>query len=441
MENYTDKNCLILGLGISGKGVYHTLKLLGANIFVFDEKVEKSQVSDAKIFKKLNEKIIKDMDYIIFSPTFKLSKKFEKIAKKYDVSCMCEFDFAYSLNKGKIFAITGSNGKTTTVTLLKQLLDTTKNKNYLLGNIGTAFSSEVLNVEEEDNVVLECSSFQLMKTKIFKPHIAGLLNLAPDHLDFHKDLNEYYNSKLKIFAHQNEDDFAVVNYDDELCVEKTKNIQSQIYYFSTKKACKGMFVADDTIFFSDGIITYPVVKLENIRFIGEHNLSNYLCASLMAILQGVSLESIAYVLNNFRPPAHRLEFVRRFQNVDYYNDSKATNISATLTDCKAFEKNIHLLLGGSEKGEDYSQLNNLPKNVKYIYLFGKSQNKIYKKIKKNKNFSVYKCDTITNAINFASLKSIKGEVVLLSPACASFDSFANFEERGNYFKEIVNNLT
>ncbi len=440
MNDYVDKNCLILGFGVSGQGVYDTLKKIGANIYIYDKNINKTSNIEANVLGKIKSKIIKDMDYIILSPTFKLDKKIQKVIQKNDITCLSEIDFAFTLNKGKIFAITGSNGKTTTATLLNELLNTLPQKSYLLGNIGTSFASKVLDIEEGDNVVLECSSFQLMQSKIFKPHIAGLLNFAPDHLDFHKNLDEYYNSKLKIFANQNEEDYSVVNFDDDLVVEKTKNLNSQIYYFSTKKPCKGMFVADDTIFFSDGLITYPIVKLENIRYVGEHNLSNYLCASLMGILQGVSIENIAYVLNHFNTPAHRLEFVRRYKNIDFYNDSKATNIVATLTDCTAFDKNIHLLLGGSDKGEDYELLNNLSKNVKYVYLFGSTQNKIYKKLKKNKNFNTYKCDTLLNATKFASLKANKGEIVLLSPACASFDAFNSYEERGNYFKDIVNNL-
>ena len=440
MIDYVDKNCLILGFGVSGQGVYDTLKKIGANIYIYDKNINKTSNIEANVLGKIKSKIIKDMDYIILSPTFKLDKKIQKVIQKNDITCLSEIDFAFTLNKGKIFAITGSNGKTTTATLLNELLNTLPQKSYLLGNIGTSFASKVLDIEEDENIVLECSSFQLMQSKIFKPHIAALLNLAPDHLDFHKNLDEYYNSKLKIFANQNEEDYSVVNFDDDLVVEKTKNLNSQTYYFSTKKPCKGMFVADDTIFFSDGLITYPIVKLENIRYVGEHNLSNYLCASLMGVLQGVSIENIAYVLNHFNTPAHRLEFVRRYQNIDFYNDSKATNIAATLTDCTAFDKNIHLLLGGSDKGEDYGLLNNLSKNVKYVYLFGSTQNKIYKKLKKNKNFNTYKCDTLLNATKFVSLKANKGEIVLLSPACASFDAFNSYEERGNYFKDIVNNL-
>lgn len=441
MENIIDKNYLIIGFGISGQGAYTTLKEFGANVFIYDEDIKKISNVEAVKINKLTKKIIKDMDCIILSPTVQLNKSFTKFIDKMKVDCYGELEFAYRQNKGNILAITGSNGKTTTSLLLKELLDTLPNKTYLLGNIGKSFSEEVINIDEMDNVVLECSSFQLKQTIKFHPHIACLLNLVPDHLDFHKSLEDYYDAKLKIFANQNEDDYAIVNFDDKLCVEKTKNLQAQVYYFSTKSSCRGMFIADDTILFSDGIITYPIVKLENIRYIGEHNLSNYLCASLMAMLQGVSIENIAYVLNNFKTPAHRLEFVRRFHNIDFYNDSKATNISAMITACKAFDKNIHLLLGGSDKGEDFDILKKtLPKNVKYVYVFGQTQNKLYKSLKKVKNLTVYKCDNLKNAVNFSAIKALKGEVVLLSPACASFDAFLNFEDRGNYFKDLVNNF-
>ena len=438
---YIDKNFLIMGFGISGQGVYDTLSKLVANVFVYYVDSKKMSSLNIKTFRKITKKIIQDMDYIIISPTIKLTKKIQNIAKKNKTIILSELDFAYTYNKGNILAVTGSNGKTTTVSLLKDLLDTLPKNNHLLGNIGVPFSKKVLEIEKEDNVILECSSFQLMQSNVFKPHIAGILNLAPDHLDFHKSLEEYYSSKIKIFSNQNEEDYAVINFDNELCVELTKNVKSQKYYFSTKSVCKGMFVADDMIYFSDGYITYSIVKLENIRYVGEHNLSNYLCASLMAILSGVSIENIAYMLNNFRLPAHRLEFVRRLNDVDYYNDSKATNIEATLTDCRAFDKPIHLIVGGSDKGEKFNHLiDNLPNNVKCLYVYGQTQKKIYKSAKRKKDLLTIKCDKLDRALNYASLKAKKGEIVLLSPACASFDSFDNFEERGNYFKNLVNDL-
>lgn len=441
MESLNDKNCLIFGFGISGKGVCETLKRLNANIFVFDEDKTKCQENGVLFVRKITKKLIKDMDLIILSPNIKLTKKEQRIIKKFKVDCIGEIEFGYMLSKGNIIAVTGSNGKTTTVTLIKEMLDTKPCKNYLLGNIGTSFSKFALEIEKDDNVVLELSSFQLMQTKQFRPHIACLLNLAPDHLDFHSSLEEYYNSKFKIFENQKENDIAILNYDDELCLERSKNLHSQVYYFSTKTHCKGMFIDNGTIYFSDGIITYPIEKLENIRYLGEHNLSNYLCASLTALLSGVSLENISYILNNFNTPPHRIEFVRRLRNVDYYNDSKATNIASCITACKAFDKNIHLLIGGSDKGENFKNLlNGIPINVKYVYLYGSASKKIYKQLRKSRTFTTYKCETLKNAINFSHLKAKKGEVILLSPACASFDTFNNFEERGHYFKDLVNNL-
>lgn len=441
LDEYQGKNVLICGLGISGVGAYNALKKLKANIYVFANDI--SLISNDKevvFIKTLTSRIIQDMDLIILSPTTQFSKKIIKIIANNQIECIGEIEFGYRLCTAPIFAITGTNGKTTTATLLNEMIATTYSS-HALGNIGKSFSQNALDLSENDRVVLECSSFQLEQTKAFHPHISALLNLAPDHLDFHKNIDEYFSAKLKIFQNMNNNDFAVVNFDDNHCFEYTKNILPQIYYFSTKQPCKGTFVQDEMIMFSDGIITYSVAKLENLHYVGEHNLANMLCATCIAILAGVSIENIASVLSAFHTPAHRLEFVRRLHNVDYYNDSKATNIESCITACKAINQPINLLLGGSNKGEKFKTLaQHLPKNVKKVYLFGKTQTKLFRALHKCSNVQVFKCKTLIGAIKFSVIKAQSGETVLLSPACASFDSFANFEERGNYFKQIVNEL-
>lgn len=441
IEQYRDKNVLICGLGVSGMGAYNALKRLNANIYIYA--TDFSTISNDKnvvFVKKLTTKIVQDMDLIILSPTTRLAKKFSKIIAERQIECIGELEFGYRLCAAPVVAVTGTNGKTTTVTLIHEMIATTYNS-FALGNIGKSFSQKAMELTPVDRAVLECSSFQLAQTKFFRPHIAALLNLAPDHLDFHKDIEEYYSAKLKIFNNMNKTDFAVINFDDNSCFEHTKNILPKIYYFSTKQPCKGVFVQDETIMFSDGIIAYAIVRLEKLNYVGEHNLSNMLCAACVAILAGVSVENVAAVLSNFHTPPHRLEFVRRLQNVDYYNDSKATNIESCLTACNAINKPLNLLLGGSDKGEKFSVLaQRLPSNVKSIYLFGKMQKKIYHALKKRHDIQVFRCETLSSATKFAMLKAKSGEVVLLSPACASFDDFKNYEERGNFFKHIVNDL-
>lgn len=437
-----NKNVLLFGFGISGQGAYALLKQFGANIFLCANNLSNFSNEDlsVKLLKKVTSKIIKGMDLIILSPTTQLSRKCVKTVKANQIECIGEIEFAYRYCNADVLAVTGTNGKTTTATLLNDMVATTYGT-HLLGNIGKSFAGEVLTINEGEKVILECSSFQLAQTKMFCPHVACLLNLAPDHLDIHKDLSEYYNAKLKIFANMTSADFAVINFDDNTCYELTKGLQAQTYYFSLKQECKGVFLKDETIFFSDGIITYTIERLENIKYIGAHNLCNIMCAICMAILSGVSIENILDVLKNFHLPPHRLEFVRKYKGVEYYNDSKATNISSCVEGCKSFKKNIHLLLGGSDKGEDFKNFaSQLPDNVKVIYLFGKIQRKLYKILKKQHLFEVYKCETLASATRFSALKAQQEEVVLLSPACASFDSYKNFEERGNSFKSIVNNL-
>ena len=441
MIDFENKNCLIIGFGRSGQGAFEALKKLKANISVYDKDFSKIEKLECIKLKNIDTKTIENLHFMILSPGVKLSPKIQKLAIKNNVEILSELELGSRLCNANIIAVTGTNGKTTTSMLLKSFLDLLPQKAYLLGNIGQSFSKFALDLKNEENVILECSSFQLMNTIDFHPKVACLLNLKPDHLDFHQSLEEYYDSKMKIFANQTPDDFAVVNYDDELCRSKSQNIKSKVFFFSTKNSCKGLFVKDDAIYFSDEVVTFFVEKLENIRYIGEHNLSNILCTSLGAFLCGVSLENISYVLRNFKQPSHRIEFVRRLRGVDFYDDSKATNISACVTACKAFSKNIHLLLGGSEKGENLKEfLAQLPSNVKCVYTFGQVSKKLYKTLKKSTNFSVFNSNTLKQATDFAFLKAKSGEIVLLSPGFASFDAFKNFEERGNYFKNLVNDF-
>lgn len=437
-----NKNVLVLGFGVSGQGACHALKQLGANIFLCADNLSQfPQVApDVVLVKKITPKLVKDMNLIILSPTTRLETRIRKVITENNINYIGELEFGCQFCKGSITAVTGTNGKTTTATLINEMFSTSYNS-HLLGNIGKSFSESALAIPAKDKVVLECSSFQLAQTKSFHPHIACLLNLAPDHLDFHKDLHGYYNAKLQIFRNMNELDFAVVNFDDNACYELTKSVKAKLYYYSLTKSCKGTFIQDETIMFSDGVITYTIEKLENLQFFGSHNLQNMLCATCVAILAGVSVENIAETLRNFHLPPHRIEFVRKHKGVDYFNDSKSTNIASCIAACKTFKKPVHLLLGGSDKGENFKQLNALlPQNIKSVYLFGRAQKRLFKALKKHPTFEVFKCDNLTSAIKFAALKAQGEEVVLLSPACASFDTFENFEQRGDYFKAVVNAL-
>lgn len=440
--NLRNKNVLILGFGVSGQGAFHALKQLGANIFLCaDNLPQLPQVApDVALVKKITPKLVIDMDLIVLSPTTRLEAKIRKAITENNIDCIGELELGYRFCKGSITAVTGTNGKTTTATLINGMFSTSYNS-YLLGNIGKSFSERSFSIAAKDKVVLECSSFQLAQTKLFHPHIACLLNLAPDHLDFHKDLDDYYNAKLQIFRNMNESDFAVVNFDDNACYELTKSVKAQLYYYSLTKPCKGVFIQDETIMFSDGVIIYTIEKLENLQFFGSHNLQNMLCATCVAILAGVSVENVAEILRNFHLPPHRIEFVKKYKGVDYFNDSKSTNIASCVAACKTFKKPVHLLLGGSDKGENFKQLNALlPQNIKSVYLFGRAQKRLFKALKKCPAFEVFKCNNLTSAIKFAALKAQGEELVLLSPACASFDTFENFEQRGDYFKAVVNAL-
>ncbi len=307
------------------------------------------------------------------------------------------------------------------------------------GNIGTPAISLAERAKPETVVVLEVSSFQLETIQSFRPKLAVVLNVTPDHLDRHRTFEVYVDAKSRIFENQQASDFAVLNMDDPTCVAMGTRTRAQVFWFSRQKeVVLGAYVRDGMIVFRDGTGEREVLPVAEIPLKGAHNLENVLAAVCAGALMGCAPEKIRRAVRDFKAVEHRLEFVATIRGVDYYNDSKATNVDATIKALESFPANIHLILGGKDKGSDYSVLNDLLRQrVKRVYTIGAAAEKIESQIK---NVEVVHAETLENALRKANAVAQAGDVVLLAPACASFDQFKNYEQRGQVFKEVVRAL-
>ena len=308
------------------------------------------------------------------------------------------------------------------------------------GNIGTPAISLAERAQPETVIVLEISSFQLETIQTFRPKVAVILNVTPDHLDRHRTFEAYVDAKARIFENQHASDFTVLNADDPTCVAMASRTRAQVFWFSRQKEVEqGAWVRDGNIVFRDSKSQQrEIMQVSEIPLKGAHNLENVLAAVSASVLMGCAPDKIRQAVRDFKAVEHRLEFVASIRGVDYYNDSKATNVDATIKALESFPANIHLILGGKDKGSDYSVLNELLRQrVKRVYTIGTAAAKIESQIK---NVEVVHAETLENAIRKASAVAQPGDVVLLAPACASFDQFKNYEHRGKAFKEIVQEL-
>lgn len=430
------KNFLVLGFSRSGLAAAKLIEKYGGRVYYFDDVVSN------KDYKKIeNLDLFGDIYCVVKSPGFLESHEiFIKITEK-NLPVISEIELGYYLCSSPIIAVTGTNGKTTTVTLLHKILKDYKFNSRLLGNIGTAFCEMADELTRFDCVTLEVSSFQLSYTINFKPHIAALLNISCDHLDRHKTMKNYIAAKMKIFQNLQKTEFAVLNYNCEISKKYAEKIKAEIYYFSNlSKVERGCYVEGGSIIFKDKI-EECVCNLSDIRILGQHNVENTLCAITCAKLMNVDNLSIQNSVKEFMGVANRIEFIKTINGVSFYNDSKGTNVDSAVTAIKAMDKKTALILGGSDKGLDYTVLfNNLTANIAHCFICGETAANMVKAAKK----TGYNNFTVCNDLYCAILQAYKflgnSGNVLLSPAAASFDSFKNYEERGLYFKKIVNQL-
>ncbi len=443
------KRVLVVGLGRSGVASALFLQSRGARVTVSDAKSEdqlREQIPtllDAGIAVETGthgERTFRNQDLIVVSPGVPVDAEPLAQARALGQPVIGEIELASQFLPGPIVAITGSNGKTTTTTLVGDILATGGLKTLVGGNIGTAAISLAENATPETAIVLEVSSFQLETIRTFRAKVALVLNVTPDHLDRHGTFAAYVNAKARIFENQQIDDFAVLNADDPTCVELAGRTRAQVFWFSREREVEsGAFVHDGQIVFRRNGSSQTVLAASEIPLKGSHNMENVLAALCAGELMGSAPEKIRSAIVNFKAVEHRLEYVATIGGVEYYNDSKATNVDATIKALQSFPANVHLILGGKDKGSDYTLLNNLLRErVKSAYTIGAAAEKIQSHIKGTTQ--LVSSGTIESAVKQASAAALPGDVVLLAPACASFDQFQNYEQRGRVFKELVRQL-
>lgn len=440
---------LVVGLGKSGAASARFLQARGAKVTVSDSKSleqlagEIPGLLDCGIAVETGghgERTFRGQDLIVVSPGVPSDSAPLVQARVHGVPIIGEIELAARFLQGRIVAITGSNGKTTTTTLTGEILAASGFPVVVGGNIGTPAICLVDQTTPESFVVLEVSSFQLETIQTFRPFLSAVLNITPDHLDRHRTLEAYVDAKARIFENQKDSDFCVLNADDPAANALTSRAKCPVVHFSRRtEVSVGTFVRQGKIFFRDGQTEREVLPVAEITLQGAHNLENVLAAVCLASLAGCPAEIIRQAVRAFQAVEHRLEFVAEIAGVRYFNDSKATNVDATIKALESFPANIHLILGGKDKGSDYSVLNPLLRErVKRVYTIGTAAEKIQSQIQGSAE--VVAAGTLETAVQRAAAAATPGDIVLLAPACASFDQFQSYEHRGKLFKEVVRAL-
>jgi len=453
-----NKRVLVVGLGKSGVASALFLKAHGAQVTVSDTKSGDELRNEIPVLLDHGitvetgghgDRTFRGQDLIVVSPGVPVDAPPLVQARALGEAVIGEIELAAQFLPGPIVAITGSNGKTTTTTLTGEILTAAGLPALVGGNIGTPAISLAGRANPETAIVLEISSFQLETIQAFRPKIAVVLNVTQDHLDRHRTFEVYVDAKARIFENQQGTDFAVLNADDPTCATLGSRTRAQVFWFSRQKEVqRGAWVRDGNIMFRDAKGQREIMQVSEIPLKGAHNLENVLAAVCAGALMGCAPDRIRQAVRDFKAVEHRLEFVATIGGVDYYNDSKATNVDATIKALESFPANIHLILGGKDKGSDYTVLNHLLRQrVKRVYTIGAAAAKIESQIVSSSETSgkgggpeVVRADTLENAIRRANAVAEPGDVVLLAPACASFDQFKNYEHRGQAFKEIVRGL-
>ena len=450
-----NKRVLVVGLGRSGVSSAIFLQEHGAKVIVSDSKAEAQLQSEVPALLdrgisietgRHGERTFRDQDLIVVSPGVPSDQPQLQHARTLGIPVIGEVELAFRFLKGKVLAITGSNGKTTTTTLVGEILARSGKKTLVGGNIGTPVISLAGQSTPDTMVVLEVSSFQLESIEQFCPWIAAILNITPDHLDRHHTFQAYVDAKARLFENQAPSDIAVLNADDPTCVALQNKVRGKLLWFSRKQRVEnGAFVDGDQIVFRQNDQRrngqeQPVLSRSDIQLKGEHNLENVLAAVAMTMVAGCTPQQVRQAVKEFRAVEHRLELVATINGVTFYNDSKATNVDATVKALESFPANIHIILGGKDKGSDYTVLNPLLRErVKRVYLIGAATDKIASHLQNST--AVVRSGTLERAVRQAFEAAKPGDVVLLAPACASFDQFENYEHRGRVFKELVQSLT
>ncbi|TCK97866.1 UDP-N-acetylmuramoylalanine--D-glutamate ligase [Natranaerovirga hydrolytica] len=448
--NCEGKNVLVIGLARSGIAAVKLLYQLGAHVTACDNQSKDNlkeviiEINDrAKLcFGPFSTALLDNTDLIILSPGVPTDLDFLQLAHHRAIPVWSELELAYRLFNGKLIAITGTNGKTTTTTLVGDIMKAHYDDVYIVGNIGLPFSEIVLNTDENTIVVAEVSSFQLETIKEFKPEICAILNITPDHLNRHKTMENYIETKRKITKNQKEKDIAILNYDDQHIRNMRDHIQAKQFYFSRDyRLGEGVFLDKNKIKVNLHQETFDILDINQLQILGEHNIENVMAAIAIAIHMNVPKPIIQKVITSFKGVEHRIEYVTSIHNINFYNDSKATNPDAAIKGIEAMVRPTVLIAGGMDKGSDFTHwIQAFNNKVKYLVLFGETKYIIQKSAKENGFENVIIVRDLEEAVRKSFELAQKGDAILLSPACASWDMYKSYEVRGNIFKDFVVSL-
>lgn len=450
----TDKKVVVVGTGVSGMGAVKLLSETSVDITLYDgnDKADRDEIlkkipddCDLRlIIGEMPDEVVKETDLLVISPGVPIDSDIVKLFEKENVPVWGEIELAYNFEKGTVFAITGTNGKTTTTTLVGEIMKKYNNQTFVVGNIGNSYTSEVLKTTKDSYTVAEISSFQLETIREFAPKGSAILNITPDHLNRHYTMENYAAVKESITKNQwkvREDDYCVLNYDDKVLREFGKTIKNPVYFSRKEKPSKGAYLDGRIIRYFDGKNDYEVMSVDDMHLFGNHNYENVMAAIAMTIEAGVPLNIIINVIKDFMGVEHRIEYVRDKNGVRYYNDSKGTNPDSSIKALEAMSRPTILIAGGYDKHSEFDEfIEAFDNKVKLMVLLGQTADKIEETAVRHGFTNIIKTDSLEKAVKICAENAVSGDVVLLSPACASWGMFKNYEERGKLFKEYVNSL-
>ncbi|HHZ02330.1 MAG TPA: UDP-N-acetylmuramoyl-L-alanine--D-glutamate ligase [Tissierellia bacterium] len=442
---------LVVGLGVSGIACIKGLNKLGAKIYAYDESSREKLQDRIVELKGINVEYffgedeidninLGELDYAIKSPGIKYEVPIIQKLIKNNIEVISDVEAAYRVTKAQIVSVTGTNGKTTTTSLIGEIIKESGRNCKVTGNIGYGMFEDAVNSEEEDILVAEVSSFQLAGTHRYKPHISVITNITSDHLDFHHTLENYMEAKLKNLVNLDENDYAVLNYEDEIIKKFSDNIKGRKIFFSSERILdEGIFVENNQLIYKSSLRKEVIINVNDIFIPGKHNLENAMAAAGAALALGIEGRVISKVLKEFKGVEHRLEYVGEFNKVKFYNDSKGTNPDSSIKAIEGIDKPIILIAGGYDKQASFDDfIKSFNNKVKALILLGQTAEKIEGCARKYKFNNIYKVNTMDEAVKKSFELAVEGDNVLLSPACASWGMYPNYEVRGRDFKERVN---
>lgn len=437
------KRVAVIGLGKSGMAAYELLREMGAEVCLYDGKKD-LDVSGYEVpvyLETIPEDVLRELSCAVFSPGVPLTIPVADALRTQGIPIIGEIELACFYEKGQVIGITGTNGKTTTTTLTGEIMHAWKDQTFVVGNIGNPYTKEVMQTTEQSVTVAEISSFQLETTATFRPRVSAILNITPDHLNRHGTMENYIDAKFGITKNQTSEDLCVLNYEDPVLRERAADLPCRVAFFSSQtRLAEGLYQDSDKNIV-DGVTGTVLMNMSESNIPGDHNCENIMAAILMTRELGVPMDIILQTVRNFKAVEHRVEFVKTVDGVDYYNDSKGTNPDAAIKGIQSMSRPTVLIGGGYDKGSEFDEwINAFDGRVKKLLLMGKTKKQIAETADRL-GFTEYEfVDDLETAVKRAAELTVSGDAVLLSPACASWDMFDSYEQRGNLFKEYVRNL-